>query len=107
MAKRWNNRRRKHRRVSGVHILLSAGVAGVIVAVGSIGTTSEGRDQLLAVAGGVAVVTGLAREPARQSGDDRRRCDYARAAGTTPIYRCTPGYRQGIDDSHAAIACDP
>jgi hypothetical protein len=107
MAKRWNNRRRKHRRVSGVHILLSAGVAGVLVGVGSIGTTSEGRDQLLAVAGGVGVVTGLARERAPQSGDDWRRCDDARAAGTAPIYRGEPGYREGLDADNDGIACEP
>lgn len=107
MARRWNNRRRRHGRVSGAHVLLGAGVVGALVGVGSIGTTSEGRDQLLSVAEDVGVATGLARERAPQSGDYWRRCDDARAAGTAPIYRGEPGYREGLDADNDGIACEP
>src|SRR3546814_1979448 len=37
------------------------------------------------------------RERAPQEGDYWRQCDDARAAGTAPVYRGEPGYRDGLD----------
>ncbi|WP_294048940.1 excalibur calcium-binding domain-containing protein [Sphingopyxis sp.] len=41
------------------------------------------------------------------AGDHWRRCDDARAAGTAPIYRGEPGYRDGLDADNDGIACEP
>lgn len=87
--------------------MLGAGVIGALVGVASIGATPEGRDQLMTAAGDVAVATGFARERAPQDGDHWRRCDDARAAGTAPIYRGEPGYRDGLDADDDGIACEP
>lgn len=34
-------------------------------------------------------------------------CDQARSAGAAPIYRGSPGYREGIDGDGDGIACEP
>jgi Excalibur calcium-binding domain len=34
-------------------------------------------------------------------------CDEARAAGVAPIYRGSPGYREGMDGDDDGIACEP
>ncbi|MFV0625506.1 excalibur calcium-binding domain-containing protein [Sphingomonas sp. ac-8] len=36
-----------------------------------------------------------------------RNCDEARAAGAAPIYRGSPGYRDGMDGESDGIACEP
>ena len=36
-----------------------------------------------------------------------RNCDDARAAGVAPIYRGSPGYREGMDGDSDGIACEP
>ncbi len=36
-----------------------------------------------------------------------RNCDAARAAGVTPIYRGSPGYRSEMDGDDDGIACEP
>ena len=82
MARRWHHRRARRARVSSAHILLGAGAIGALAGIGSIGTTPEGRAQLYNVASDASVAAGLARERAPQAGDDWRRCDDARAAGT-------------------------
>lgn len=88
-------------------MLLGAGLLGAIIGVGSVGTTSDGRAQLHAAAGEFSVATGLARERGPQAGDYWRRCDDARAAGSAPIYRGEPGYRDGLDADNDGIACEP
>jgi hypothetical protein len=55
----------------------------------------------------IAVSTGMMRERAPQEGDYWRGCDDARAAGTAPIYRGEPGYREGMDADSDGIACEP
>ncbi|WP_293845936.1 excalibur calcium-binding domain-containing protein [Sphingopyxis sp.] len=44
---------------------------------------------------------------APQDGDYWRGCNDARAAGTAPIYRGEPGYREGMDGDNDGIACEP
>jgi hypothetical protein len=34
-------------------------------------------------------------------------CNEARAAGVAPIYRGSPGYREGMDGDGDGIACEP
>lgn len=55
----------------------------------------------------VAIDVGMMRERAPQAGDQWRGCDDARAAGTAPIYRGEPGYREGMDGDNDGIACEP
>ncbi|WP_081997315.1 excalibur calcium-binding domain-containing protein [Sphingopyxis fribergensis] len=107
MARRWNHRRANRAGVSSTHILLGAGVIGALAGIGSIGATSEGRAHLYDVASEASVAAGLARERAPAGGDYWRRCDDARAAGTAPIYRGEPGYRDGLDADNDGIACEP
>lgn len=55
----------------------------------------------------VAVSAGMMRERAPQEGDHWHGCNDARAAGTAPIYRGEPGYREGMDGDSDGIACEP
>lgn len=55
----------------------------------------------------VAVDAGIMRARAPQQNDYWRDCDNARAAGTAPIYRGEPGYRDGMDGDNDGIACEP
>ena len=107
MARHWKPRQRSRRKASASNLLLGAGLLGAIVGVGSVGTTSDGQAQLYAAAEGFSVATGLARERAPQAGDHWRRCDDARAAGSAPIYRGEPGYRDGLDADNDGVACEP
>jgi hypothetical protein len=34
-------------------------------------------------------------------------CSEARAAGAAPLYRGTPGYREGLDGDADGVACEP
>lgn len=34
-------------------------------------------------------------------------CDEARSAGVAPIYRGSPGYREGMDGDGDGVACEP
>ncbi|PZO90769.1 MAG: calcium-binding protein [Sphingomonas sanxanigenens] len=36
-----------------------------------------------------------------------RNCNAARAAGAAPIWRGSPGYREGLDGDGDGIACEP
>lgn len=99
--------RNRRRRSPGLNLLVGAGVVGAAAGVGSVATTPEGRDQIVATAMDIGVATGMARERAPQDGDYWRRCDDARAAGTAPIYRGEPGYREGLDRDYDGIACEP
>lgn len=94
----------------------SGSVGGMIAAAALIGTTAgagwtfstpEQKAVALSAAKDVAVGTGMMRERAPQDGDHWRGCDDARAAGTAPIYRGEPGYREGMDGDSDGIACEP
>ncbi len=61
----------------------------------------------MSAASDVAVATGIARARTPEDGDYWRRCDDARAAGSAPIYRSEPGYRDGLDADDDGIACEP
>ena len=47
------------------------------------------------------------RQRKPQAGDYWGGCNDARAAGTAPIYRGEPGYRQDMDGDNDGIACEP
>ena len=108
MARQWQQHRRRRRtKNSAVNFLVGAGVVGAVVGWGSTATTPEGRTQLMSAASEVAVATGMARARAPQEGDYWRRCDDVRVAGSAPIYRGEPGYRDGLDADNDGIACEP
>lgn len=70
-------------------------------------STAEQRNAAYSAAERFAADAGIARERAPQEGDYWRGCDDARAAGTAPIYRGEPGYRERMDGDNDGIACEP
>lgn len=90
-----------------INLLVGAGLVGAIVGVGSVATTPEGLDTIVATAKDVGVATGMARGRSAKEGDYWSRCDDARAVGAAPIYRGEPGYREGLDADNDGIACEP
>lgn len=109
MAPRTTNPRYRNRRrpSSALNFLLGAGIVGAIAGAGSVAITSEGRDTIAATATEIGIAVGIVRKRAPQDGDRWQRCDDARAAGTAPIYRGEPGYREGLDADYDGIACEP
>lgn len=94
----------------------SSSIGGIVAAAALIGgaagagwafSTPEQQAIALSAAKDVAVGTGMMRERAPEQGDTWRGCDDARAAGTAPIYRGEPGYREGMDGDSDGIACEP
>lgn len=94
-------------RMSAKSILLGAGALGVVLGIGSVATSPQGRAAVATKASNVAIATGLKRAREPQAGDDWGGCDAARAAGTAPIYRGEPGYRPEMDGDDDGIACEP
>lgn len=103
-----NLRRRGNRQHSSTrNFITGAAALGAILGVGSIATTSSGRDKLAATASDVGVAVGAVRRRAPQEGDHWSGCDQARAAGTAPIRRGEPGYRDEMDGDGDGEACEP
>ncbi len=94
-----------------VPFLIAAALGGAALGVGSTAFgTSDGTDSgapVLESARPLAASLGLARARPPQAGDHWRNCAQARAAGTAPIYRGEPGYREGMDRDSDGIACEP
>jgi len=88
-------------------VLIGAGVFGTIVGVGSTMTTMPERTEVASAVSGVAVAAGMKRAREPQPGDHWGGCNDARAAGTAPIYRDEPGYRENMDGDGDGIACEP
>lgn len=101
-------RQRQGRRSSSAPgYLLSACLIGALAGGGWSLTDPDRRQAFVANASDVAVEVGIMRERAPQEGDYWRQCDDARAAGTAPVYRGEPGYRDGLDGDSDGIACEP
>lgn len=88
-------------------LLAGSALVGAALGLGSVATTPDGREAVAAFVKDVGVSTGMARARAPEAGDHWRGCDDARAAGTAPIYRGEPGYRDGLDGDDDGIACEP
>lgn len=95
------------RRSDALSILIVAAVGGAALGAGSLAMTGDGRSDLATRAQTVAVVAGIARARTPQAGDRWGGCHDARAAGTAPIYRGEPGYREDMDGDGDGIACEP
>lgn len=87
--------------------LTAAALLGAAAGVGWGSASPEQKAAFLDRTKNAAVAAGFARERAPQTADYWRRCDDARAAGTAPIYRGEPGYREGLDRDNDGIACEP
>lgn len=90
-----------------------AGGAALIGTVIGLGTTVGGRQAASDAIKWVGAATDLRSRPP-QPGDNWGGCNDARAAGTAPIYRGEPGYRDGMDGDGDGmdgdgdgIACEP
>jgi Excalibur calcium-binding domain len=98
-------RRREKARATAVHVAVAA-LLGAGIGICSIAVSHVGAAALTAKAKGLAVSAGLVRARSPQPGDSWSRCDEARAAGTAPIYKGEPGYRDGLDADGDGIACE-
>jgi hypothetical protein len=103
---RYRHSHRGGPRNSTLHFLGNAAIAGAVIGLGSAAFTETGRARLLAVATAIATEGGV-RARAPQPGDYWHGCHEARAAGTAPIYRGEPGYREKMDGDNDGIACEP
>jgi len=102
------HRGNRHRRQSsGGGTLIGLTLLGAAAATGWTIASPEQQAVALTAAKDIGVATGMMRERAPQEGDYWRGCDEARAAGTAPIYRGEPGYREGMDGDNDGIACEP
>ena len=98
----------QRRRSSSVgSYLVTAGLIGAIAGGGWAMTDPDRQQAFMSNAKEVAIDVGMMRERAPQEGDYWRGCDDARAAGTAPIYRGEPGYREGMDGDSDGVACEP
>ncbi|WP_420607345.1 excalibur calcium-binding domain-containing protein [Novosphingopyxis sp.] len=88
-------------------LFTAAAIIGVIVGVGSVATTPEGRTAIRGAANEIGIASGMLRRRAPQPGDYLNRCSEARAAGTAPINHGEPGYRPELDGDDDGIACEP
>lgn len=95
------------RRSSATSVLTCAAIGGVAIGAASLTLEEQGRADLTTSVRTVAVTTGLARARPPQAGDHWGGCNDARAAGTAPIYRDEPGYRDDMDGDGDGIACEP
>ena len=93
--------------LSQVTILAAAGVLGVAIGVASVAWTPQGREKLVTTVETVSVAAGVQRAREPREGDFWSGCNDARSAGTAPIYRGEPGYREDMDGDSDGIACEP
>jgi hypothetical protein len=103
----YRRKRRVEERIASLRLLGFAGVAGVLLGVGSVAIGEGGIAKVSDAAKAVAVATGMMRARQPQPGDHWSGCNEARGAGTAPIYAGEPGYREGLDRDSDGIACEP
>lgn len=82
------------------------GAAALIGAIVGVGSTAGGRQSAADAIQSVSAATDMRSRPP-QPGDYWGGCNDARAAGTAPIYRGEPGYREGMDGDGDGVACEP
>src|SRR5438128_290045 len=96
-----------------VVLLLGAGIVGAVVGVGSIGQSPPAGSAALssmsaptipAVLEDVGVRSGVIRKRTPRPSDRWGGCNDARAAGSAPLYRGEPGYREDMDGDDDGIA---
>ena len=90
-----------------IAVLGGAGLLGVLIGAGSLAATPSGRAEVGGAVRQAGVAAGVVRQRPPQPGDHWGGCNDARAAGTAPIYRGEPGYREEMDGDSDGIACEP
>jgi hypothetical protein len=105
LQREQSRRKRSKNRVTTATQIAKAALAGAVIGLGYVVVGHADMSSITSKARGLAVSAGLARARAPQSGDYWLRCAAARTAGTTPIYRGEPGYRDALDAD--GIACEP
>ncbi|WP_225421597.1 excalibur calcium-binding domain-containing protein [Sphingomonas parva] len=93
----------KRRRRAGnlaMQVLATAALGGLLAGLAS---TEGGRARL--AAGPASLVETRARPP--RPGDSWPGCNAAREAGSAPLYRGEPGYREEMDGDSDGVACEP
>lgn len=93
--------------ISNLHILGGALLLGGAVGTGTVATSAEGRSAIWTRVKPLAVSMGWARAREPQEGDWWPGCDPVREAGSAPLYRGEPGYREGMDGDGDGVACEP
>jgi hypothetical protein len=93
-------------RLSPISILAWAVALGLVVGLGSVAVTSQGRLLVTTKANDLAIRAGWKRKREPIAGDQWGGCYDARAAGTAPIYRGEPGYRPEMDGDGDGVACE-
>lgn len=108
-GKRYRNRKkRQHQKGNSIGTFLGgAAMLGLLAGAGTVAVDEGGLSSVTATAKTVAVSLGIMRARSPQPGDYWPGCNAARAAGTAPIYRGEPGYREGMDGDSDGIACEP
>ena len=98
-------RRAEQRRV--VDLLTTAALSGAVIGIGSLFLNEQDSAAFTTKMRIITVGVGLIRAREPQPGDHWAGCHDARAAGTAPIYRGEPGYREGMDGDSDGVACEP
>ena len=83
------------------------GIAALIGTLAGFGSVAVGRTDVAATLKGLAVSAGILRARSPAEGDYWSGCNEARLAGSAPIYRGEPGYREGLDGDYDGVACEP
>lgn len=86
--------------------LLAAIAFGAVAGTGSLALMPSGDKPLGDSIRPALIRAGLVRQRPPQPGDNWGGCNDARAAGTAPIYRGEPGYRDNMDGDGDGIACE-
>lgn len=107
MGAHYRQKKRRTEQRSSFKFLGVAAVLGVVIGIGSIALTPDGRSKISTAIKPIAVRAGMVRAREPQAGDYWGGCDDARAAGTAPIYAGEPGYRENMDGDGDGIACEP
>lgn len=107
MGKRYRRQAAVKRHWSIAKLFGAAILGGGVVGIASAAATSESAATTFAQLKPLAVSMGLMRARVPQPGDHWYRCDDARAAGSAPISRGEPGYREGLDGDNDGVACEP
>ncbi|MFC0588864.1 excalibur calcium-binding domain-containing protein [Novosphingobium aquiterrae] len=87
--------------------LVGAALFGTVGGIGTLALSEDGRAAITARVKPVAVTMGLMWARTPRAGDHWRGCDPVRAAGSAPLYRGEPGYREDMDGDGDGVACEP
>ncbi|MFD1951948.1 excalibur calcium-binding domain-containing protein [Sphingomonas arantia] len=87
-------------------VLAAASIVGGAIGYASLPSAPADADAATPIRR-LAVASVTVRQRPPQPGDHWAGCNGPRAAGTAPLYRGEPGYREGLDGDRDGIACEP